>query len=102
MPSPSPPPSFPPPSHACSKKIETLITVQVHHRDVVSDMFERCRQRTLTSTDDFEWQKQARFYWRPEGEDAVSRDGAAVVSITDVNFEYQCVSNPTSPKPPPL
>jgi dynein heavy chain len=63
----------------------------VHHRDVVSDMYDRCRQRTLTSTDDFEWQKQARFYWRPESEDAVSREGAAVVSITDVNFEYQCV-----------
>jgi hypothetical protein len=85
----SPPPLVTPLHPRCSKKIETLITVQVHHRDVVNEMFERCKARTLTSTDDFEWQKQARFYWRPDGEDAVSKDGTALVSITDVGFEYQ-------------
>jgi hypothetical protein len=75
--------------HLCRKKIETLITVQVHHRDVVNDIHESCKARQLTSTDDFEWQKQARFYWNPEGEDAVSRDGVAHGDITDVRFDYQ-------------
>ena len=72
-----------------SKKIETLITVQVHHRDVVGDLYDRSRQRHLTSTDDFEWKKQARFYWDPDGEDSVSNEGAVRVDITDLPFEYQ-------------
>ena len=74
---------------SCRKKIETLITVQVHHRDVANDIYERCKLRQLTSTDDFEWQKQARFYWDPDGDDAVSKDGTTHVDITDVRFEYQ-------------
>lgn len=33
--------------------------------------------------------QQARFYWRPNSTDDVNDDGACVISITDVDFNYQ-------------
>ena len=68
------------------KKVETLVTVQVHQRDVVHEM---SKNRSITSPNDFEWTKQARFYWTSDGSDSVSKEGACRVSITDVDFEYQ-------------
>lgn len=32
---------------------------------------------------------QARFYWRPNATDDVNDDGACVIAITDVDFNYQ-------------
>lgn len=32
---------------------------------------------------------QARFYWRPNSTDDVNDDGACVIAITDVDFNYQ-------------
>lgn len=32
---------------------------------------------------------QARFYWRPNSTDHVNDDGACVIAITDVDFNYQ-------------
>jgi dynein heavy chain len=60
-------------------KYETLITIQVHHRDV----FEKLFKSHIKSPDDFEWLKQARFYWH-ETKDC------CIVSITNFDFRYQC------------
>ena len=66
-------------------KIETLVTMQVHMRDVADEL----RDRRVASTDDFDWLKQMRFYWQPDGVDALGEGGACVVRVTDVSFNYQ-------------
>jgi dynein heavy chain len=71
------------------RKIETLVTVHVHQRDIAQDLLHLSRTRKSMDPSDFDWLKQARFYWRPTGADDVSHDGATVVSITDVDFNYQ-------------
>jgi dynein heavy chain len=38
-------------------KIETLVTVHVHQRDIAVEM--KCQ-----SVNDFDWQKQTRLYWK--------------------------------------
>ncbi|KAJ3097005.1 Dynein heavy chain 5, axonemal [Phlyctochytrium planicorne] len=60
-------------------KYETFITIQVHHRDV----FEKLYKGHCKSPEDFEWLKQARFYWH-ETKDC------CIVSITNFDFRYQC------------
>ena len=60
-------------------KYETLITIQVHHRDV----FEKLYKTHVKTADDFEWLKQARFYWH-ETKDC------CIASITNFDFKYQC------------
>eukprot|EP00814_Leptocylindrus_danicus_P009510 CAMPEP_0116004988 /NCGR_PEP_ID=MMETSP0321-20121206/911_1 /TAXON_ID=163516 /ORGANISM="Leptocylindrus danicus var. danicus, Strain B650" /LENGTH=4605 /DNA_ID=CAMNT_0003473357 /DNA_START=128 /DNA_END=13942 /DNA_ORIENTATION=- len=71
------------------KKIETLVTVHVHQRDIAQELMQLVRAKKVQDANDFEWLKQARFYWRPNSGDDVSKDGATVVSITDVDFNYQ-------------
>jgi dynein heavy chain len=71
------------------RKIETLVTIHVHQRDVTSDVNSLVRGKKISDPNDFEWLKQARFYWRPQTGDEVSADGAAIISITDVDFNYQ-------------
>ena len=71
------------------RKIETLVTVHVHQRDIAQDLMQLVRLKKVNDASDFEWLKQARFYWRPHAPDDVSDDGATVVSITDVDFNYQ-------------
>ena len=71
-------------------KIESLVTIQVHQRDVLHDLVQfGGRSKKPLGVDNFEWLKQIRFYWRPEESDEVSSDGACVVSVTDVEFNYQ-------------
>jgi dynein heavy chain len=60
-------------------KYETFITIQVHHRDV----FEKLVKSHVKTPEDFEWLKQARFYWH-ETKDC------CMVSITNFDFRYQC------------
>jgi len=57
--------------------IETLITIQVHQKDIMDSLV---RLKIKDSTD-FEWQKQARFYYRTDVD-------LAIISVTDVDFEY--------------
>ena len=71
------------------RKIETLVTVHVHQRDIAQELMQLVRSKKIQDANDFDWLKQARFYWRPSSGDEVSNDGATVVSITDVDFNYQ-------------
>ena len=70
-------------------KIETLVTIQVHQRDVINDIYSLYRAKKISGADDFEWLKQARFYWEPEGRDFLDDNGCCRVRVTDVPFEYQ-------------
>jgi dynein heavy chain len=70
-------------------KIETLVTVQVHMRDVLNDIYSLYRAKRIAGADDFEWLKQMRFYWNPDGADALNDKGCCTIKVTDVPFEYQ-------------
>ena len=75
------------PSKMARTKVETLVTIQVHQRDVFADLARLFKERKLSDSNDFEWLKQARFYWRDRQTDAHG-DGAMVVSVCDVDFNY--------------
>jgi dynein heavy chain len=59
------------------KKVETMIIVDVHQRDVFVDI----EAHRVKDPEDFEWQKQARCYWNFD-------DDVAQVSVADVDFPY--------------
>lgn len=50
-------------------KIETLVTIQVHQRDVFSDLTKLFKERKLSDANDFEWLKQIRFSWQSSSHD---------------------------------
>ncbi|KPJ08753.1 Dynein heavy chain 8, axonemal [Papilio machaon] len=58
--------------------IETMITIHVHQRDIFDDLV----KMRIKNVGDFEWQKQARFYYIEDTDDCI-------VGITDVDFLYQ-------------
>lgn len=60
----------------------------MHQRDVFMDLTRLYKERRINSSSDFEWLKQARFYWRP-GEDDAHGAGSCVISICDVDFKYR-------------
>ncbi len=68
-------------------KVETLVTIQVHQRDVFSDLTKRFRERKLVDGNDFEWLKQTRFAWVPNSSDEHG-PGACVITICDVEYKY--------------
>ena len=71
------------------KKIETLVTIQVHQRDVCDQIVALYKQKRLVDGQDFEWLKQARFYWRSDETDQMGTHGTCLISVTDVDFPYQ-------------
>ena len=70
------------------KKLVTLITTDVHARDVTQTLI----QKGVDSINDFEWQQQLRFYWITEqngDEDCVVRQANAV---NKYGYEYMGVT----------
>ncbi|GFT85548.1 dynein heavy chain 5, axonemal [Trichonephila clavipes] len=59
-------------------KYETLITIHVHQKDIFDDLV----KMKIKTPSDFEWLKQARFYYFLD-------EGFCLVKITDVDFVYQ-------------
>ena len=68
-------------------KVETLVTIQVHQRDVFADLVRLFKERKLTDANDFEWLKQSRFTWNPASSDRHG-PGACVIAICDVEYKY--------------
>lgn len=62
-------------------KIETLVTVHVHQRDMFARIHEDAKSHKIKDANDFDWIKNARTYWKHD-EDHVG------VGITDVEFIY--------------
>ena len=71
------------------RKIETLVTVHLHQRDIAQELMQLVRAKKVLDANDFDWLKQVRFYWRSDARDEVGDDGATIISITDVDFNYQ-------------
>ncbi|KAL4171660.1 hypothetical protein KRP22_009750 [Phytophthora ramorum] len=71
-------------------KVETLITIQVHQRDCFLELCRLYKEKKLSDANDFEWLKQARFYWRGGNQGAFDSVGpdACLISICDVDFKY--------------
>lgn len=59
-------------------RFETMVTIHVHQRDIFDELV-RLKIRSII---DFDWQKQARFYYDFETDNCY-------VKITDVDFLYQ-------------
>jgi len=57
---------------------ETLVTIHVHQRDIFNELI----SAKIKSSQDFDWQKQSRFYYDLNLEEVL-------VKITDVDFVYQ-------------
>lgn len=59
-----------------------LITIEVHARDVI----DRLCKANCSSTNDFEWVSQLRFYWDRDQNDCLVKQ---VLSVFTYGYEYQ-------------
>ena len=66
------------------RKLETMITIHVHQVEVAQELV-KLKTKAL---DDFDWQKQCRFYWKSDIEDDCPGPGGCVITIADVEFQY--------------
>ena len=57
--------------------LETCITVHMHQKESTEDLL----KKKIKDPTDFEWLKQARFYWREDR-------NTVIISICDVDFQY--------------
>ena len=64
------------------KKVVALITIEVHARDSI----DKLSKAGCTSTTDFEWVSQLRFYWDKDADDCVVKQ---VLSVFPYGYEYQ-------------
>ena len=63
-------------------QVVALITIEVHARDVI----EKLGKAGCTSTVDFEWVSQLRFYWDRDLNDCIVKQ---VLSVFAYGYEYQ-------------
>ena len=72
------------------KKIETLVTIHVHQRDVASNLKLLSRSGNLKlGKEDFQWLMQARFYYVMKAKDDIPEvEGQCRITVTDVSFNY--------------
>jgi dynein heavy chain len=68
-------------------KVETLVTVQVHQRDVYAELCQLYKERKIKDAADFDWLKQTRSSWQVNGAD-IHGEGACIISICDVDYKY--------------
>jgi len=57
-------------------------SIRITHR------FQLYKKKLIHDANDFEWTKQARFYWRPQAADDCSPEGSVVIAITNFDFAY--------------
>ncbi len=65
-------------------KIETMVTIQVHQKEVLEDIVEMTEVKgegRVTNANDFMWQRQLRCYWDVEEDDCI-------VQVANVKFSY--------------
>lgn len=62
-------------------KVETLVTIQVHQKDVAEEINKLAKEKKIRDANDFEWQQQLRCYWVPE-------NSCAMIRVADVEFAY--------------
>lgn len=60
--------------------ITALITIDVHARDIVSDLV----QQKVDTTSNFEWQRQLRYYWDMELDNCI-----ATMALSTYNYGYE-------------
>jgi dynein heavy chain, axonemal len=62
-------------------KIETLVTIHVHQKDLYDDIVLDVKGNRIKDATDFDWMKNTRIYWKMDEEHVG-------ISITDVEFIY--------------
>lgn len=56
------------PSRIHRTKIETLVTIHVHQKDLFEEIQQEAKTHKITDATDFDWMKNTRIYWRMDEE----------------------------------
>ena len=62
-------------------KIETLVTIHVHQKDLFEEIQQEVKTHKINDASDFDWTKNTRIFWKID-------DEQVSISITDVEFIY--------------